>query len=467
MFCPDQVDRMSFPCGCSKEGCSNSTGRIEFNPIRVRTHFLHTIMKLELEKSREQQQQQQSQQQQQPQQTVQQQVATGNGYHGESNGHGSPLVPTQTQQGLEFSLSESVQQTAIMHLQAAEEMDEGLEDDEDEEDEEDEEEDDEDDEDENEEDEDDESEENSSICSGLSDSSTQSLAASDSEDEEEDEEDDEEDDEDEEEEEEVEEEKQQEDLGFGQNGLSCTNTTNTTPTTTTTTTNNSNDNNFAANANNNSNGLSPNNNANSIASSPVTLSDPLCYTNGTAAQEGHTNSNAYFLSPAPPEYYQMESAAATTSPVNQEAFRESTAFQDRIANGNGPLSQTPFGVAPEQPYTDYVQQADEPFANGHHFTTLSNGTSSSSTTIRTCRSEQDKAPPAKAAFSDQSGQLVQIDFQNYLNNNGHDHYATNGNCYGPEPRGSEVAHSLPEVTVLPDATKGPPLLESLQEVTPV
>uniref|UniRef100_A0A3Q3VVZ6 Cysteine/serine-rich nuclear protein N-terminal domain-containing protein n=1 Tax=Mola mola TaxID=94237 RepID=A0A3Q3VVZ6_MOLML len=45
-----QVDRMSFPCGCTKEGCSNATGRLEFNPIRVRTHFLHTIMKLELER---------------------------------------------------------------------------------------------------------------------------------------------------------------------------------------------------------------------------------------------------------------------------------------------------------------------------------------------------------------------------------------------------------------------------------
>uniref|UniRef100_A0A3B3ZWF7 Cysteine/serine-rich nuclear protein N-terminal domain-containing protein n=1 Tax=Periophthalmus magnuspinnatus TaxID=409849 RepID=A0A3B3ZWF7_9GOBI len=48
-----QVDRMSFPCGCTKEGCSNTTGRLEFNPVRVRTHFLHTIMKLELEQSRE------------------------------------------------------------------------------------------------------------------------------------------------------------------------------------------------------------------------------------------------------------------------------------------------------------------------------------------------------------------------------------------------------------------------------
>lgn len=45
---------MSFPCGCSRDGCSNVAGRIEFNPIRVRTHYLHTIMKLELENKRQQ-----------------------------------------------------------------------------------------------------------------------------------------------------------------------------------------------------------------------------------------------------------------------------------------------------------------------------------------------------------------------------------------------------------------------------
>ncbi|XP_042569415.1 cysteine/serine-rich nuclear protein 2-like [Cyprinus carpio] len=45
-----QVDRMSFPCGCTHDGCGNTAGRIEFNPLRVRTHYLHTIMKLDLEK---------------------------------------------------------------------------------------------------------------------------------------------------------------------------------------------------------------------------------------------------------------------------------------------------------------------------------------------------------------------------------------------------------------------------------
>ncbi|KAM9785552.1 cysteine/serine-rich nuclear protein 2 [Neosynchiropus ocellatus] len=47
-----QVDRVSFPCGCSRDGCGNAAGRIEFNPLRVRTHYLHTVMKLDLEKRR-------------------------------------------------------------------------------------------------------------------------------------------------------------------------------------------------------------------------------------------------------------------------------------------------------------------------------------------------------------------------------------------------------------------------------
>jgi cysteine/serine-rich nuclear protein len=45
-----QVDRLSFPCGCSRDGCGNMSGRIEFNPLRVRTHFIHTLMRIELEK---------------------------------------------------------------------------------------------------------------------------------------------------------------------------------------------------------------------------------------------------------------------------------------------------------------------------------------------------------------------------------------------------------------------------------
>ncbi|CAH1117618.1 unnamed protein product [Phaedon cochleariae] len=48
-----QVDRLNFPCGCSHDNCGNTSGRIEFNPVRVRTHFIHTLMKLELEKQKE------------------------------------------------------------------------------------------------------------------------------------------------------------------------------------------------------------------------------------------------------------------------------------------------------------------------------------------------------------------------------------------------------------------------------
>eukprot|EP00108_Taenia_solium_P002934 TsM_001169400 transcript=TsM_001169400 gene=TsM_001169400 len=47
---PCQVDRARFPCVClSPSHCSNPEGRIEFNPIRVRTHYLHTRMRLESE----------------------------------------------------------------------------------------------------------------------------------------------------------------------------------------------------------------------------------------------------------------------------------------------------------------------------------------------------------------------------------------------------------------------------------
>lgn len=38
-----------FPCGCQRDACGNTVGRVEFNPSRVRTHFIHTIMRLEME----------------------------------------------------------------------------------------------------------------------------------------------------------------------------------------------------------------------------------------------------------------------------------------------------------------------------------------------------------------------------------------------------------------------------------
>ena len=50
---PPQMDHTSFPCGCTKDGCGNTEGRIEFNQARVQTHFIHTIMKLELEKQQQ------------------------------------------------------------------------------------------------------------------------------------------------------------------------------------------------------------------------------------------------------------------------------------------------------------------------------------------------------------------------------------------------------------------------------
>lgn len=49
-----QVDRLNFPCGCTRDACANPSGRVEFNPVRVRTHFIHTLMRLELENSAEQ-----------------------------------------------------------------------------------------------------------------------------------------------------------------------------------------------------------------------------------------------------------------------------------------------------------------------------------------------------------------------------------------------------------------------------
>lgn len=44
-----QVDRFSFPCGCSRKGCGNPAGRIEFNPGKVRRHYQHTMGRLERE----------------------------------------------------------------------------------------------------------------------------------------------------------------------------------------------------------------------------------------------------------------------------------------------------------------------------------------------------------------------------------------------------------------------------------
>ncbi|ETE72655.1 Cysteine/serine-rich nuclear protein 1, partial [Ophiophagus hannah] len=48
-----QMDYPSFPCGCTRDGCGNIEGRIEFNQARVQTHFLHTLMRLQLEQNQQ------------------------------------------------------------------------------------------------------------------------------------------------------------------------------------------------------------------------------------------------------------------------------------------------------------------------------------------------------------------------------------------------------------------------------
>ncbi|XP_074055220.1 cysteine/serine-rich nuclear protein 1 isoform X2 [Macrotis lagotis] len=48
-----QMDHTSFPCGCTKDGCGNPEGRVEFNQARVQTHALHTLTRLELESRQE------------------------------------------------------------------------------------------------------------------------------------------------------------------------------------------------------------------------------------------------------------------------------------------------------------------------------------------------------------------------------------------------------------------------------
>ena len=47
-----QVDRPGFPCSCTAQGCLNKAGRLEFNPVKVRTHFVRTIMRTRLEAAR-------------------------------------------------------------------------------------------------------------------------------------------------------------------------------------------------------------------------------------------------------------------------------------------------------------------------------------------------------------------------------------------------------------------------------
>ncbi|XP_044225062.1 cysteine/serine-rich nuclear protein 1-like [Thunnus albacares] len=45
-----QVDRFNFPCGCTKDSCGNAQGHIKFDSRRAQTHYIHTVMRLELER---------------------------------------------------------------------------------------------------------------------------------------------------------------------------------------------------------------------------------------------------------------------------------------------------------------------------------------------------------------------------------------------------------------------------------
>nr|XP_015855946.1 cysteine/serine-rich nuclear protein 2 [Peromyscus maniculatus bairdii]XP_042121056.1 cysteine/serine-rich nuclear protein 2 [Peromyscus maniculatus bairdii]XP_042121057.1 cysteine/serine-rich nuclear protein 2 [Peromyscus maniculatus bairdii]XP_042121058.1 cysteine/serine-rich nuclear protein 2 [Peromyscus maniculatus bairdii] len=98
-----QVDRMSFPCGCSRDGCGNMAGRIEFNPIRVRTHYLHTIMKLELESKRQVSRPAASEDEPLP-------------------AAGCSLSGAQSSETQDFQEFIAENETAVMHLQSAEEL---------------------------------------------------------------------------------------------------------------------------------------------------------------------------------------------------------------------------------------------------------------------------------------------------------------------------------------------------------
>ncbi|KAA3679617.1 cysteine/serine-rich nuclear protein [Paragonimus westermani] len=49
-----QVDRALFPCSCIESAqCQNPEGRIEFDPIRVRTHYLHTRLRLDVARAQQ------------------------------------------------------------------------------------------------------------------------------------------------------------------------------------------------------------------------------------------------------------------------------------------------------------------------------------------------------------------------------------------------------------------------------
>jgi len=46
-----QVDRESFPCSCTRDGCQNINGRHEYDPVSVRRHFIEAINRTGKEQS--------------------------------------------------------------------------------------------------------------------------------------------------------------------------------------------------------------------------------------------------------------------------------------------------------------------------------------------------------------------------------------------------------------------------------
>jgi cysteine/serine-rich nuclear protein len=44
-----QVEYFNFPCGCSRNGCANPSGRIELSSVQVRERIIHTLIRLDLE----------------------------------------------------------------------------------------------------------------------------------------------------------------------------------------------------------------------------------------------------------------------------------------------------------------------------------------------------------------------------------------------------------------------------------
>ncbi|CAL8321379.1 unnamed protein product [Merluccius merluccius] len=432
-----QVDRMSFPCGCTKEGCSNAAGRVEFNPIRVRTHFLHTVMKLELEKSREQQQQQ---------------ASPGNGYHGENNngpGNGSALV--QSQHGLEYGLSD-----APPHLHTPQEMDEQLDDEEEEEDDDDDD-DEEEDEEENEEDEEDE-EDSSSVCSGISDSSTHSLANSDSEEEEEEEE--EEDDEEDEDDEDEDEEK-----GENFNSRATPSVSHSEMATALCS--------VAQDGPMNGNGYLLNSSPVEFQlenSSSTKATDSACPPTNPLEREPFTTQ----------DMLGRVNTQDTLGRVNTQDTLGRVNTQDTLGRVNTQdRQQAACSVLAAESYTDDPGPAEQCYAANPHFT-LTNVTSAATNGMSAVTNGTSAVLLATGCVSKSDNKITtngqaqdQIEFQNYLNNSQGSFGSNSSNCSSGHcsvPESAQEGFSVngrSEIALLADNTKNIPLADHCPEVTAI